>query len=65
MAEASTPKLAEWREACADGGLIPAAPTARAEKAMQRIVSRLLDAGLVGKGVGRGIYIPIDGDDIT
>ncbi len=55
LAATCTPKLAEWRAACA--ALIPRDVEA-AKKAMQRIVGRLSRAGLIERGAGRGIYLP-------
>lgn len=54
-----TPKLAEWRTACIDAELIkPGKPDAQ-EKAMNRILKRLIAGGFVTKGTGPGIYLPV------
>lgn len=58
LAADSAPQLKAWREACVAEGLVTG-PTDRArEKAMERIRDALLAAGLIERGVGRGVCVP-------
>jgi hypothetical protein len=52
----STPSLADWRVECVKEGLITGANPNAQKQAMKRVVDKLLKAGLIEKGVGRGIY---------
>ena len=54
-----TISIGEWGKLCVDAGLIRGNDAANT-KAMQRIRDRLLDAGLITSGIGRGVYIPVD-----
>jgi hypothetical protein len=58
LAQTSAPSLKVWRDACLAAGLLDGKTEAANEKAMQRIRNALLKAGLVEKGVGRGIFVP-------
>lgn len=63
MCATHTPKLNEWRDACIAAGLIaPGKPDAQT-KAMRRAVNRLLEGGHIGKGMGTGVYLPIEADE--
>lgn len=58
LASTGAPTLKTWRDACTDAGLLTG-PTDRArEKAMERIRDALLAAGLIERGVGRGVFVP-------
>ncbi len=59
IAATTSPKLADWRAQCVAAGLIPDGEFKRQEKAMQRIIKRLSDAGLVERGFARGVYQPV------
>ena len=59
MAKMNSPKLSDWRERCIEAGLVPNGEFKRQEKSMQRIVNRLLEAGLIGRGFIRGVYQPV------
>lgn len=52
----STPSLADWRDECIKGGVITGDNPNAQKQAMKRVVDKLLKAGLIRKGVGRGIY---------
>jgi hypothetical protein len=52
----STPSLADWRAECIKAGLITGTTENAQKQAMKRVVDKLLKAGLIKKGVGRGIY---------
>jgi hypothetical protein len=52
----STPSLADWRAECIKERLITGANPNAQKQAMKRVVDKLLKAGLIKKGVGRGIY---------
>lgn len=56
----STPKLADWRAACVKDGLITGTTENAQKQAMKRVVDKLLKAGLIAKGIGRGIYVQTD-----
>jgi RecA-family ATPase len=58
MSETKAPQLEEWRAECVRIGVVKATAGAAQEKAMQRILDRLLAAGLIKKGTGRGAYLP-------
>lgn len=53
----STPKLSEWREKCVEKGLIQGISEDAQKQAMKRVLNKLLKAGRIQRGVGRGIYI--------
>ena len=55
-------KLSEWRKACQERGLIEGKTVTAIEKSMQRIVDKLLKAGLIKKGTSKGNYIPVISD---
>jgi len=56
----ATPALKDWREACAAAGLLTGnAPRAR-ESSMERMRDALEGAGLISRGIGRGIFTPIE-----
>jgi hypothetical protein len=59
IAMTTSPKLADWRDRCAEAGLIPKEPIPRRDKAMERIIGRLRDAGLVKRGFAKGVYQPV------
>jgi len=59
LCETKTPGLSEWRDECVRVGIISVETKEGQRKAMQRIADRLIEAGLVTHGVGRGIYLPV------
>lgn len=63
MSSTHTPRLAEWRAACIEQGLISAGKGDTQEKTMARIVKRLMADGFITKGIGNGIYIPSECDE--
>lgn len=59
LAETAAPQMKVWRDACVAKGLLTG-PTDRArEKAMERVRDALLAAGLIERGVGRGVFVPV------
>lgn len=63
LAAIATPALKTWREACVADGLVTG-PTDRArEKAMERVRDALLGAGLIERGIGRGVFVPTQPED--
>ncbi len=60
LAATSTPKLKDWRDACAAEGLLTGNTPEAITKAMDRIRQTLLYAGLVHAGMGKGTYVPAD-----
>ena len=59
----SVPQLKDWRSACLADGIV-SGPTERAqEKAMERVRDALLDAGLIERGMTRGVFVPSDAPD--
>ncbi len=63
MCTTHTPRLGEWRDACIERGLIPAGVAETQKKTMDRIVRRLMADTYVAKGVGVGIYLPVDDEE--
>lgn len=57
ISETNVKRLEEWRDACVERGIIASTSNDVSKKAMQRIVNRLLDAGLIERGFGRGVYV--------
>ena len=57
----ATPKLKEWRDACAADGLLTGDTPRARESSMERMRDALLDAGLIVSGIGRGVYVPAEG----
>jgi hypothetical protein len=55
-----TPKLADWRNECIKLGMITGATENAQKQAMKRVLDKLLKAGLIVKGIGRGIYTQTD-----
>lgn len=53
--------IGEWGKRCVEAGLISGNVTA-ITKAIQRIRDRLLSAGLISSGVGRGVFLPVEDD---
>ena len=60
LATTSTPRLKDWRDACAAEGLLTGNSPEALLKAMDRIRQTLLYAGLVQAGMGKGAYVPVD-----
>lgn len=60
LSKAATPTLAEWRGVCVSRRLIVGKNDEARKKAMDRTVARLLSAGMVERGIGRGIYSPVE-----
>ena len=56
----STPKLKEWREACASAGLLTGRTPRANESSMERIRDSLLSAGLIERGISNGIFLPVE-----
>jgi RecA-family ATPase len=56
----STPKLADWRAACVKKGLITGDTENAQKQSMKRVLDKLLRAGLIATGIGRGIYVRTD-----
>lgn len=54
------PRLKDWREACAAAGVVRAGSERAVEKSMDRIRDALLQAGLIERGIGRGVFVPVD-----
>jgi hypothetical protein len=63
MCHTSVPMRQEWRLECQKRGLITGSSEEAKTKTMQRIIGRLLDAGLIQRGVSRGSYIPVYQDE--
>ena len=57
------PKLEEWRERCQEAGIISGKNPEAIRKAMERTRNRLRDAGLIQRGFGRGIWLPVDAEE--
>lgn len=51
------PKLGEWRDKCIEERLITGSTDAAQKQAMKRVLARLMKAGRIRKGMGRGIYV--------
>ena len=58
----SAATFTDWREECTKRGIIRTTSPDAQKKAMQRIQSALLAHGLITKGVGRGVLLPV-GDE--
>ena len=59
MSRFSTPTISEWRQRCIDAGLI-CGPTDNAKnQMMKRSCEKLKKAGLIKKGIGRGVWIGV------
>lgn len=52
--------IGDWLEACKQRGLIKSQSDAAATKAIQRIRDVLLKHGLVERGLGRGVILPVE-----
>lgn len=63
MCKTSVPMRQEWRLECQRLGLVKGANDDAKTKTMQRIIGRLLDAGLIQRGSARGSYIPTYQDE--
>lgn len=53
--------IGDWQAACQKRGLIKSQSEAAAVKAMQRIRNVLQQHGLIERGLGRGVVIPVEG----
>ncbi len=60
LCKKASPTLADWRGECVRLRLIVGPSDDARKKQMDRTVSRLLAAGMVERGTGRGIYIPAE-----
>lgn len=65
MCKTSVPMRQEWRLECQKRGLVTGSSEEAKTKAMQRIIGRLLDAGLIQRGVARGSYVPVYQDEVA
>lgn len=65
MCRTSVPMRQEWRLECQKRGLVAGSSEEAKTKAMQRIIGRLLDAGLIQRGVARGSYVPVYQDEMA
>lgn len=63
MCKTSVPMRQEWRLECQRLGLVAGSSDEAKTKTMQRIIGRLLDAGLIQRGAARGSYIPVYQDE--
>lgn len=63
MCRTSVPMRQEWRLECQKRGLVTGSSEEAKTKTMQRIIGRLLDAGLIQRGVSRGSYVPVHQDE--
>lgn len=63
MSKECAPKISEWRTACDAEGLVSGKTDSAKEKAMNRIAASLVQAGLVEKGMTKGVYVPVIGGD--
>lgn len=59
LSKVATVKTEEWRRACIERHVIPSGSPGSEKKAMDRIRSRLLDAGKIERGLASGIYLPV------
>lgn len=59
LAAVSAPQLKDWRQACADGGLLTGDNPRAQERSMERIRDALLSAGMVERGTTRGVFLPV------
>lgn len=62
LSRTSSANLDEWRDQCEAEGLITGNYEAK-KKAMTRAIKKLDKAGLIEKGIGRGIWHPTDLDE--
>lgn len=62
MSVSSYPSLTEWRDKCAEEGLVFGPNEDAVAQCMKRIMKKLKELGLIKPGVGRGIWIPCDDD---
>lgn len=58
LAATGAPRLSQWRQACEAAGLLPGVTEAARKKSMERVVGLVLAAGLVERGIARGVYVP-------
>lgn len=63
MQEHQTPRVSEWRAECVSQGVIAGTTEDARKKAMNRCIGRLRDAGLIQRGMGRGIWVSTEGAD--
>lgn len=63
LCKTSVPMRQEWRLECQRSGLVAGSSEEAKTKTMQRIIGRLLDAGLIQRGSARGSYIPTYQDE--
>lgn len=59
LCKTSVPMRQEWRLECQKRGLVTGSSEDAKTKTMQRIIGRLLEAGLIQRGSARGSYIPV------
>ncbi len=56
----SIPNIGEWRKKCIELGLVTG-PTENAKiQAMKRVCDRLRDAGLIKKGIAKGVWVRVE-----
>jgi AAA domain-containing protein len=58
LAAVAAPLLKDWRQACAEAGLLTGENFRAQERSMERIRDALVSAGLVERGTGRGVFLP-------
>lgn len=63
LCKTSVPMRQEWRLECQKRGLVTGSSEDAKVKTMQRIIGRLLDAGLIQRGMSRGSYFPVYQDE--
>ncbi|MDT3706493.1 MAG: AAA family ATPase [Thiobacillus sp.] len=63
LCKTSVPMRQEWRLECQRRGLVAGSSEDAKTKSMQRIIGRLLEAGLIKRGSARGSYIPTYQDE--
>jgi hypothetical protein len=61
MTITGTVDLAEWKAECLIRGVLKSGTPESQKKAMQRITTALLVHGLIERGLGRGVFIPVGG----
>ena len=52
----STPTISEWRQKCIDADLIKGTTDEAKNQAMKRVCAKLVKAGYIEKGTGRGVW---------
>ncbi len=63
LCQTMTPKLKDWRDACAAAGLLTGKAPSAIERSMERTRDALLAAGLIVPGIGRGVFAPVEDEE--